>query len=56
VIEAISHASLPIWGVQWHPERMGFGLAAGPCADGAVLLRWFVETCKTGCKTGAGLA
>ena len=52
VIEAISHESLPVWGVQWHPERMGFGLAAGPCADGAALLRWFIETCKT----GAGLA
>ena len=37
VIEAIEHMSLPIIGVQWHPERM---------ERGAVLFRHFIATAK----------
>jgi putative glutamine amidotransferase len=41
VIEALeSTEGLPIWGVQWHPERMG----ENPAGEG--LLRWFVSICS----------
>ena len=30
IIEAVSHESRPIYGVQWHPERMCGG---GECRD-----------------------
>lgn len=39
VIEAISHRTLPVWGVQWHPERL---LPGGP---GERLFARFAERC-----------
>lgn len=47
VIEAMTHISLPISAVQWHPERMTGTdrfLHHGP--DSAPLFRSFVEQCK----------
>lgn len=45
VIEAFEHPWAPLWGVQWHPERM----PAGPgLADGLALIRRFVSRCGTG--------
>ena len=35
VIEAVAHSRYPVWGVQWHPERMPSWLAWN-------LLEWFV--------------
>ena len=46
VVEAIEHESLPVWGVQWHPERMCFAHARGDTADGSVVLRFFLEQCR----------
>ncbi|MCR5068084.1 MAG: gamma-glutamyl-gamma-aminobutyrate hydrolase family protein [Erysipelotrichaceae bacterium] len=46
IIEAIKHQDLPIYGVQFHPERMRPELDGPPCADGLKLLRWFVEECR----------
>lgn len=47
IIEGVEHETLPIWAVQWHPERM-FGrkriTASGP--DMMPLFRKFVEECK----------
>ena len=44
VIEGMEHARLPIYCVQWHPERMNAGF---PCANGAdrgdALFRFFVR-------------
>ncbi len=43
VIEACRHRSLPVWSVQWHPERMCLRHARPDAVDGGVLFRWFLE-------------
>ena len=45
-IEAVEHSSLPILGVQWHPERMCFGSSREDTVDGARLFEYFVNACK----------
>ncbi len=45
IVEAIQHQDLPIYGVQFHPERMCLGRNREECADGMKLLVWFVEKC-----------
>ena len=40
VIEAIRHESLPIFGVQWHPERLRDPI------DGRRLLSWWLQSIK----------
>lgn len=45
-IEAIEHQSLPILGVQWHPERMCFENKRDDTVDGSLLLSYFVDLCK----------
>lgn len=39
VVEALCHQTLPVWGVQWHPERL-----EGPV--GARLLEAFLSLCR----------
>lgn len=41
VIEGLSHAFLPVLGVQWHPERMCFEKKRPDTADGSLLLDYF---------------
>lgn len=36
-VEAVVHRALPVWGVQWHPERLSGPLALAGAADGARL-------------------
>lgn len=45
VTEAMQHESLPIWSVQWHPERMCFGFRREDTADGSGVFRFFLEQC-----------
>ena len=47
IVEAIEHESLPIWSVQWHPERMT-GSATNPenCVDSFPIFQYFVNQCK----------
>ena len=45
-VEAISHAQLPILGVQWHPERQGFSKWQQDAADGAMLFSYFLHLCE----------
>lgn len=40
-VEALCHHSLPVWGVQWHPER------AGGYLDGIRLLQAFLALCRS---------
>ena len=46
VIEGMAHDTLPILGVQWHPERMCFDNRREDTVDGAALIRYFVELCR----------
>ena len=41
VIEAIEHETLPILGVQFHPERMTFAHARPETVNGAPIFEWF---------------
>ena len=43
VVEALYHERLPVFGVQWHPERLCFAHARGDAADGALLLKYFIS-------------
>ncbi len=45
VIEAIHHESLPIIGLQWHPERMCFENARKDTVDGSVVFHYFLGMC-----------
>lgn len=47
IVEAIEHESLPIWAVQWHPERMT-GPVTNPkdCVDSLPIFQHFVDQCK----------
>lgn len=42
-VEALVHGSLPIWAVQWHPERLTGPLTVAGTADGGRLLGAFLE-------------
>lgn len=44
IIEAVEHESLPIFGVQWHPERM-IGQEQQELADMLPLWRHFISLC-----------
>ena len=46
VIEAVEHESLPVWGVQFHPERMCFTHRRDDTADGSGIFRFFLEQCR----------
>ena len=44
--EGICHTSLPVVGVQYHPERQSFALGRPDAADGAPLFYWLREQCR----------
>lgn len=46
-VEAIEHDSLPVLGVQWHPERMCFAKARPDTVDGAEIFRYFRSLVET---------
>ncbi len=45
VVEAMAHDSLPIWSVQWHPERMCFKHRRNDTVDGSLVIRFFLDQC-----------
>lgn len=45
-VEAIEHTALPIFGVQWHPERMCFRKQRDDTVCGADVLKYFLDLCK----------
>lgn len=46
VVEGIEHEKLPVWGVQWHPERMCFDHARTDIVDGSIVIRMFLNECQ----------
>ncbi|MDO4292660.1 MAG: gamma-glutamyl-gamma-aminobutyrate hydrolase family protein [Eubacteriales bacterium] len=50
VPEAILHKSLPVLGLQWHPERLCRSFSRPDAADGSAVLSWFVRL--TASRTG----
>ena len=42
IVEAVEHESLPILCVQFHPERMSYGLRRPDTVDGAAIFRWLI--------------
>ena len=41
VVESAAHDTLPVFGVQWHPERMCFALSRPDTVDGAAVFTYF---------------
>ena len=46
VVEGIEHVALPVFGVQWPPERMCFANKREDTVDGKEIFRYFIELCK----------
>ena len=46
VIEAMEHETLPVWSVQFHPERMCFRHQRDDTVDGSLLFRFFLDQCQ----------
>lgn len=46
VIEGFEHETLPVLGVQWHPEKMCLSERREDTADGIEIIRYFIELCK----------
>ena len=44
-VECIEHETLPVMGVQWHPERLAGELARPEAVDGQRVIDWFVAQC-----------
>ena len=45
VIEALRHETLPLFCVQWHPERMCLERVRADTVDGSIVLRYFLSMC-----------
>ena len=43
VIEAVAHGMLPVWGVQWHPERQSFLRRRSDAVDAAPIFTFFLS-------------
>lgn len=47
VAEAICHTTLPILGVQWHPERQSFALRRADATDAAPIFYHFIRQTRS---------
>ena len=50
VIEGVEHDSLPIFAVQWHPERTTLERARPDTVDGGKIFEYFANLCKSAAK------
>jgi len=46
IIEGFEHVNLPIFGVQFHPERMCFSQKRSDTVDGSKIFEYFINLCK----------
>ena len=46
VLEAFEHKSLPVFAVQFHPERMCYSQQREDTVDGAPIFEYFIKLCK----------
>lgn len=46
VVEAFAHESLPVFAVQWHPEKLTAGYLRPDAVDGKPLFDYFIRLCK----------
>ena len=46
VVEGFEHETLPVIGVQWHPERMCCSKARHDAVDGGKIFSYFVSLCQ----------
>jgi len=44
-IEGVRHKILPVFGVQWHPERMSFSQRRNDTVDGKIIFEYFIKKC-----------
>lgn len=52
IVEAVYHRSLPVLGVQWHPERQSFANKRADAVDAAPLFQSFVNQARDlSCRT-----
>lgn len=47
VIEAVEHTTLPIYAIQWHPEKLCCDYLRPDAVDGQPLIQHFVNFCKS---------
>lgn len=52
VVEGLVHTSLPVFSVQFHPERMAFGHRRSDTVDGAPLFQHFMALCREAAHAG----
>lgn len=45
-VEAIEHCTLPIFSVQWHPERICLRNKTEGVSDGAQIIKHFIDLCE----------
>ena len=49
-IEAFEHTKYPMFGVQWHPERMCFKHKREDTVSGDLVLKYFLDLCQSHAK------
>lgn len=50
VVEGMVHTSLPVFSVQFHPERMSFRCLRPDTVDGGAIFRHFMDLCLEKCN------
>jgi putative glutamine amidotransferase len=45
VVEALHHKDLPVYGVQWHPERLCLAFSGKDAVDGLKVFEYFCRVC-----------
>ena len=46
IVEAFTHESLPVFAVQWHPEKLTGSYLRPDAVDGSPIFDYFIDLCK----------